>query len=53
MILFKTFRKTRCNNSKRILMVLIYAAQCKKKSKPFKDFVYSEGDDKVIADIHA
>jgi len=25
----------------------------KKKSKPFKDFVYSEGDDKVIADIHA
>jgi len=47
----KTVRKTGGNNSKRILMVPLYAAQCKKQT--IKDFVYPEGDDKVIADIHA
>ncbi|OUM67461.1 glycoside hydrolase family 5 protein [Piromyces sp. E2] len=47
----KTVRKTGGYNDKRILMVPLYAAQCKKQT--INDFVYPEGDDKVIADIHA
>lgn len=50
-IFTKTVRKTGGNNEKRILMVPLYAAACNEKT--IKNFVYPEGDDKVIADIHA
>jgi len=47
----KTVRKTGGYNDKRILMVPLYAAACNELT--IKNFVYPEGDDKVIADIHA
>ncbi|KAG4091850.1 cellulase CelD [Neocallimastix lanati (nom. inval.)] len=50
-VFLKTIRSSGGNNSKRHLMIPPYAAACNENA--FKNYIFPEDDDKVIASVHA